>query len=86
MFGVNVRYHDWYGNFNSNVYSYRCRLNDVQPGDLVLVDARGELKIARVEKITDDPKTNGHTHINYKEVIVRLPSNLTYDKGKWSPT
>ena len=56
--------------YQGKVYSYKCRLNDIELDDLVVVDARGELKVVKVVDLNADIRDE---KISYKEILCKLP-------------
>jgi hypothetical protein len=60
-------------NWRGKVYTYHCSINDINIGDLCVVDARGEPKVVRVAElgIADNDE-----RITYKQVRCKLPPLL----------
>lgn len=59
--------------YGGKQYTYKCRLNDLKIGDLVVVDARRELKVVMVTSL--DAEMNDE-RITYKEILCKLPEMI----------
>ena len=71
MNAVSVQFFNEYKRkYSGKEYSYKCRLNNIEIGDLVVVDARGELKVVLVSSLDADLSNE---EINYKELLCKLP-------------